>query len=96
MNQIVSATFQRFSNLLAEGHSDCESRLRAVEINRLARADAYYVRLFLRAVQTRRYDIHMMTKPACLARKEMHVLADSAKMRVVVLGNECNPERPRE
>jgi len=81
---------------LADSHAHSEPRLRPVEINGLASSDANYVRLLLRAFEIRRDNVDVMTAPPRFAREEMHVLADSTEMRIVVLGDESDSERSRK
>ena len=38
-------------------------------------------------------DVDLMSVSARFAREEMHVLADATEMRIVVLGDERDPER---
>jgi hypothetical protein len=51
------------------------------------------VRLLLGARNVRRDDVDVMTATTGLAGKKMNVLADPAKMRVVVLRHQRNPQR---
>ena len=96
MHDVVLSAPQHVSQLLAEVEPDGHPRLRAVEVDRLARADADDVRLGVGAFEVRRDDVDVMTEPARFAREEMDVLADAAEVRIVVLGDERDTEWTRE
>jgi hypothetical protein len=48
--------------------------------------------LFLRALDVRRDDIDVMSATTGLASEEMHVLADTPEVRIVVLRHQRNAE----
>ena len=52
------------------------------------------MRLLLSAGNVRRDDVDVMPATTCLAREEVHVLADAAQVRIVVLRDQRDAERP--
>src|SRR3954469_1831358 len=82
---------QGFPKLDAPG----KARLRSVRIYRLTLADANDMRLLSGAGNIRRDDVDLVSVPPRLSGEEVHVLADSAEMRIVVLGDERDAQRPR-
>jgi hypothetical protein len=57
------------------------------------RPEANDVRLLFGAGNVRRDDVHVVPATTSFAREEMHVLADAAEMRIVVLGHQRNAQR---
>jgi hypothetical protein len=51
------------------------------------------VRLLFRSVNPGRDDVNVMSAAARLTRKEVNVLADSAEVGIVILGDERDSER---
>jgi len=94
VNDVVLAKTEDTSQRLAQLEAPGESRLRAIRINGLALSDAHDVRLRPRAGNVGRDDIHLVSEAARFAGEEVDVLADAAEVRVVILGDECDAQRP--
>jgi len=94
VNDVVLPQTEDSLQILAQLESPRKSRLRSVGIDRLASADAHDVRLVARAGDVRRDDVDLMPISPRFAGKEVHVLADSAEVRIVILGNEGDSEGP--
>ena len=93
MNDVVLASLERSSQLSSQTEPDCNSRLRAVAIDRLAAPKPNDVRLRLRTRNVGGDDVDVMAAPPRFAREEVHMLADATEMRIVVLGDERNAKR---
>ena len=96
VDDVILTTMQRPPKLFAHRHAECYSCLRSVEVNRLAMANPHHVRLILGTLEARGDDVNLMSPAASLSGEEMDVLADATEMRIVVLGNERDSQRPRE
>ena len=93
VHDVVATTAQNIAQLLLEIEADREARVRSVEINWLTASDPDDVRIFYAALDVRSDDVDVMAETPGLSREEMHVLADSAEVRIVVLGDECDAKR---
>jgi hypothetical protein len=93
VNDVVPATTQHFTHLPSQAEANRDPRLRSVAVNGLTAAKPDDVRLFLRARNVRGDDIDVMTAPARLASKEMHVLTNAAEVRIVILRHQRDAQR---
>jgi hypothetical protein len=94
VNDVVPALAKHATHVAPQMPTQRDAGLGAVGIHRLAATQPDDVRLFLRPWNMRRNDVDVMAAPAGLASKEVDVLADAAKVRVVVLRNQRNTQRP--
>ena len=81
------------AHLAPQPEADRDARLGAVGVHRLAASEADDVRLRLGAGNVRRDDVDVMSAAARFAGEEVHVLADAAQVRIVVLGDERDAQR---
>src|SRR3954468_9066937 len=95
VDYVVLAETENASQVLSQLQPPGKSGLRAVCIDRLALTDPDYMGLGPGAGNIRRDDVDVMSVAPRFSREEMNVLADAAKMRIVVLRNECDAERTR-
>jgi hypothetical protein len=72
-----------------------EAGLGAIRVYRLAFSNSNYMRLWSRAGNIRRDDINLVSIPTRLAREEVDVLTDPAEVRIIVFGDQRDPQRPR-
>src|SRR5512141_2723952 len=96
MDHIISSPPERLAPPLSKRQAERHACLGAVGVNRLAPPDMDNVRLLVRSVDSGGDDVNVMSATARLASKKMNVFADSAEMRIVVLGDESDSERSRE
>src|SRR5690242_16483236 len=96
VNDVILSAPEDLLELFLEIDADRESSVGAMNENWLAAPQSNDVRIGGAAFDGRRDDVDVMTEAAGLARKEVHMLANAAEMRIVILGDQCNPERPRE
>lgn len=91
VDYVVLPKTKDLAQLLSQLESPRKARLRSIGVNRLTLADANDVHLVARARNVRRDYVDLVTVTARFAREEMNVLADAAQVRVVILGDECDP-----
>ena len=95
VNDVVLPQAEYAAQIFSELEPPREARLRSVGVDRLALPDANDMELVARARNVRGDDVDVMPVATRLAGEEVHVLADPAEVRVVVLGDKCDPERTR-
>src|ERR1700674_5391859 len=95
VNDVVLTETEHAPQIFSQLESPRKSCLRPVRVNGLALPDANDVRLVTGAGHVGRDDVHLMSMSPRLAREEVDVLADSAKVRIVVLSDERDSERAR-
>ena len=96
VNEIVLSASQSAPNILPKSDAKSDTRLRSIEVDGLAVSEPDHMWPLFSACDARRDDVHVMSTSPRLASEEMNVLADSAKVRIVILGNERDSERPRK
>ena len=96
VNDVVLAFRKDLPELATESDAERHTRLRAVRVDGLAMSHSNDVRLGGAALDVRRDYVDVMTEPSRLAREEVNMLDDSAKMRIVVFGYERDAKRARK
>jgi hypothetical protein len=92
VHNVVRALCEETSHLPTETAADRDARERPVAVHRNALPDANHVRDVTRAREIRGDYVDVMSAEACFTREEMHVLADTAQVRIVVLGDLRDPK----
>jgi hypothetical protein len=95
VNDVVLAEAENAPQVFSELEPPREARLRSIGVDRLTLPDAYDVGLVTRARDVRGDNVDVMSVAARFAGDDVHVLADAAEVRIVVLGDERDSERTR-
>jgi hypothetical protein len=95
VDDVVLSKTKNALEIFSQLESPGEAGLRSIRVYRLTFADANYVRLVAGAGNVRRDDVHLVAVASCLPRKEMHVFADAAEVRIVILRYQRDSERAR-
>ena len=93
VHDVVLSAPENVLELFLEVYADRKARVRSMHEHGLTASDTDDVRIGRAAFDVRCDDVDMMPEPTSFSRKEMHVLADTAEMRVVILGDERDSER---
>ena len=92
VHDIVTSPPKHMAHLTPQSEPNGYARLRSVAVDRLTSAKPNDVWLFLRALDVRRDDVDVMSATTGLASEEMHVLADTPEVRIVVLRHQRDAE----
>ena len=92
VHDVVRASGEHFPHVSTETATHRDAGERPIAVYREALPHANHVRDVTRAREIRRDDVDVMAVEPSFTRQEMHVLADAAQVRVVVLGDLRNPE----
>ena len=94
MDDVVSSAAKNVTHLSPQSQANRDPRLRSIAVDGLASTKPNDVRLLLRARDVGGDDVDVVAATTSLACKEVNVLADPAKVRIVVLRHESDAERP--
>jgi hypothetical protein len=92
VHDIVRTAGEHLSHIPTETATHRDASEGPIAVYREALPHANDVRDVTRAREIRRDDVDVMAVKASFTREEVHVLADAAQVRVVVLGDLRNPE----
>jgi hypothetical protein len=90
VNDVIVSSPQDLTKLFPQRKADGYSPLRAVGPDGLTVSNSNHVRLGAGTGHVGGDDVHVMTKPTGFASEEVHMFANAAEVRVVVLGYERN------
>jgi hypothetical protein len=94
VDDVVSSLAKHAPEIAAKMPAQRDAGLRSVGVDWLAPTEPNDVRLLLGPRNVRRDDVDVVAAPAGFPGKEVDVLADAAEVRVVVLGDQRDTQRP--